>query len=197
MYGNFLKRLIDIILSLLGIIVTAPIMIVVAILVFTKLGRPILFKQERPGLNGEIFNLYKFRSMKNDKDENGEFLPNELRLTKFGKLLRSTSMDELPELFNILKGDMSVIGPRPLLTTYLSLYSEEQKKRHNVRPGLSGITAVNGRASLSWEDKLAMDVWYVENVSFTLDIKIILKTILTVLKRKNISSNRGKFKGNK
>src|SRR5699024_1498279 len=147
-------------------------------------------------LQGNIFTLYKFRSMTNETNEEGELLPNKLRLTKFGKLLRSTSLDELPELFNILKGDMSIIGPRPLLEEYIPRYSDEQMKRHNMRPGLTSLTAVNGRATLSWEDRLEMDVWYVHNVTFLLDLKILLKTITTVFKRENISSDRGKFLGN-
>jgi len=172
-------------------------MLIVALLVRVKMGSPIIFTQRRAGLHGRVFTLYKFRSMTNKKDENGELLPNDQRLTKFGRLLRSTSLDELPELFNILKGDMSIIGPRPLLEEYLPMYSDEQMKRHNMRPGLTSLTAVNGRASLSWEARLEMDVWYIYNASFLLDCKIILKTVVTVFKRENISSDRGKFTGNK
>lgn len=195
MYLNYIKRMLDIVISLIAIIILSPIMLIVSLLVKTNLGSPVIFTQERAGYHGKVFKLYKFRSMTNAVDENGMLLPNKQRLTKFGKLLRSTSMDELPELFNILKGDMSIIGPRPLLTEYLTRYNEEQKKRHNVRPGLTSLTAVNGRATLSWEDRLAMDVWYVNNVNFLLDCKIILKTVSTVIKRENISSNRGKFMG--
>lgn len=170
-------------------------MLIVAILVKTKLGSPVIFTQRRAGLHGNVFTVYKFRSMTNETNEDGELLPNDQRLTRFGKLLRSTSLDELPELFNIFKGNMSIIGPRPLLEEYLPRYSKEQMKRHNVRPGLTSWTAVNGRASLSWEDRLEMDVWYVNNVRFLLDLKIILKTIITVFKRENISGSRGKFMG--
>lgn len=195
MYNKFFKRFFDIIFSLVAIIVLFPIMIVVAFFVRIKLGKPIIFKQKRAGLYGEIFTLYKFRSMTNATDKNGDYLPNNQRMTTFGKLLRSTSLDELPELFNILKGDMSFIGPRPLLIEYLPRYSNEQMKRHNMRPGLTGLTAVSGRTSLSWKRSLEIDVWYVSNSSFILDLKIIFKTIVTVFKRENISSNRGKFMG--
>lgn len=170
-------------------------MLVVALLVRLNLGSPVIFTQKRAGLYGNVFKLYKFRSMTNAVDEHGNLLPNNKRLTKFGRILRSTSMDELPELFNILKGDMSFVGPRPLLTEYLPRYSEEQKKRHNVRPGLTSLSAVNGRASLSWEERLKMDVWYVQNMNFFLDFKIILKTFITVFKRENVSGDRGKFMG--
>lgn len=192
-YNRYLKRILDIIISSVALLLSWPIMLIVAILVWINLGRPIIFKQQRPGLNGKIFTLYKFRSMKNEYDENGMLLPKEKRLTKFGKILRSTSLDELPELWNILKGDMSIVGPRPLLVEYLEFYNEEQMRRHNVRPGLTSLTAVNGRAKLSWDEKFKIDVWYVDNVSFMLDLKIILKTFLTVLKRENITSDRGKF----
>jgi len=195
MYQKYLKRMLDFVLSMLSIIILLPVMLIVALLVKVNLGSPIIFTQQRPGLHGKIFTLYKFISMKNDVDHNGELLPNEQRLTQFGKVLRSTSLDELPELINILKGDMSIIGPRPLLPEYLERYNDEQKKRHNVRPGLSSISAVTGRASLSWDNKLEKDVWYVNHVSFLLDCKIIMKTFLTVLKRENISSNRDKFIG--
>lgn len=195
MYRNFIKRIFDIVFSLIGLIILLPVMLIVALFVRVNLGSPIIFKQERVGLNNKVFRLYKFRSMTNAVDEKGDLLPNKHRLTKFGKLLRSTSLDELPELFNILKGDMSFIGPRPLLTEYLPRYNQEQKKRHNVRPGLTSYTAVNGRASLSWDERLKMDVWYVNNVSFILDLKILFKTFITVFKRENISGNRGKFMG--
>lgn len=195
MYKSF-KRLLDIVFSLILLIVLSPIIIITAILVRTKLGSPIIFTQERVGLNNEIFTLRKFRSMTNETDENGELLSKDERLTKFGKLIRSTSLDELPELFNILKGDMSFIGPRPLLVEYLPRYNSEQIKRHNVRPGLTSYTAVNGRATLTWPDRLALDVWYVKNMSFLLDLKILIKTFITVFKRENIDGTRGKFMGN-
>lgn len=195
MYRRYVKRFLDIIVSLASIIVLSPIMLVIAVLVRINLGSPIIFTQKRAGLHGKVFTLYKFRSMTNEVDEQGELLSNKQRLTRFGKMLRSTSMDELPELFNILMGDMSLIGPRPLLEEYLPRYNDEQMKRHSVRPGLTSLTAVNGRASLSWDERLSMDVWYVKNVSVFLDCKILIKTIVTVFKRENISSNRGKFMG--
>lgn len=188
MYAKYIKRILDFILSLLAIIVLSPILLIVAILVRTKLGSPIIFKQQRPGKDEKIFTLYKFRTMTDEKDENGNLLSDDVRLTKFGKLLRSTSLDELPELFNILKGDMSIVGPRPLLVRYLPLYNEEQKHRHDVRPGFTGYAQVNGRNTLSWEDKFKLDVEYVKNISFLLDIKIVLKTIKVVLCREGISS---------
>ena len=200
MYDKYVKRLIDIILSLLAIVILSPVLIVVAILVRVKLGSPILFKQARPGKNGKIFYLYKFRTMTDEKDENGNLLPDDIRLTKFGKALRSTSLDELPEFFNILKGDMSFIGPRPLLVKYLPLYSEQQMHRHDVRPGLTGLAQVNGRNALSWQEKFNYDLEYVNNISFGLDIKIFIKTFLVVLKRSDISSSTSEtmeeFKGN-
>lgn len=188
MYKNYLKRVMDFILSLLAIIVLSPVLLVVAVLVRTKLGSPVLFTQERPGKDEKIFKLYKFRTMTDEKDENGNLLPDEVRLTKFGKMLRSTSLDELPELFNILKGDMSIVGPRPLLVRYLPRYSAEQRRRHEVRPGLSGLAQVNGRNAISWEDKFRYDVEYVDNVTFIGDCKIIFQTIWNVLKRDGISS---------
>lgn len=188
MYKNYLKRVMDFILSLLAIIMLSPVLLVVAVLVRTKLGSPVLFTQERPGKDEKIFKLYKFRTMTDEKDENGNLLPDEVRLTKFGKLLRSTSLDELPELFNILKGDMSIVGPRPLLVRYLPRYNAEQKRRHEVRPGLSGLAQVNGRNAISWEDKFKYDVQYVDNVTFFGDWKIIFQTVLNVLKRDGISS---------
>lgn len=188
MYKHFFKRLIDFILSLIALIVLSPILLIVAILVRTKLGSPVIFKQERPGLNEKIFTLYKFRTMTDAKDEQGNLLPDEIRLTKFGKLLRSTSLDELPELFNILKGDMAIVGPRPLLVRYLPLYSEHQKHRHDVRPGFTGWAQCNGRNAISWEEKFDLDVYYTKHVSLLLDIKIILKTVKVVLFREGISS---------
>lgn len=188
MYKHFFKRLIDFILSLIALIVLSPILLIVALLVRTKLGSPVIFKQERPGLNEKIFTLYKFRTMTDAKDEQGNLLPDEIRLTKFGKLLRSTSLDELPELFNILKGDMAIVGPRPLLVRYLPLYNEHQKHRHDVRPGFTGWAQCNGRNAISWEEKFDLDVYYTKHVSLLLDIKIILKTVKVALFREGISS---------
>ena len=188
MYKHFFKRLIDFVLSLIALIVLSPILLIVAILVRTKLGSPVIFKQERPGLNEKIFTLYKFRTMTDAKDEQGNLLPDDIRLTKFGKLLRSTSLDELPELFNILKGDMAIVGPRPLLVRYLPLYNEHQKHRHDVRPGFTGWAQCNGRNAISWEEKFDLDVYYTKHVSLLLDIKIILKTVKVVLFREGISS---------
>lgn len=185
---KYIKRFFDIISSLLAIIILSPVLAVTAVLVRIKLGSPVLFKQERPGKDEKIFTLYKFRTMTDEKDENGELLPDEVRLTKFGQFLRSTSLDELPELFNILKGDMSVIGPRPLLVRYLPRYNAHQKRRHEVRPGLSGWAQVNGRNTVSWEDKFNMDVEYVDNYSLLMDIKILLMTVVNVLKHDGISS---------
>lgn len=198
-YDKLIKRAADFLLSLFALAVLALPLAVLALLVRSKLGSPVLFKQERPGKNGEIFMLYKFRTMTDERDENGELLPDEIRLTKFGKLLRSLSLDELPEFYNILKGDMSFVGPRPLLVRYLPLYSERQAMRHNVRPGLTGLAQVNGRNLLTWEEKFEWDVKYVENISPWLDIKILFQTVLNVLKREGISSDTSatmeEFKG--
>jgi len=198
-YKRYVKRLMDFILSLMAIIVLSPILLLVAILVRVKLGGPVLFKQERPGLNKKIFMMYKFRTMTDERDESGELLPNHIRLTKFGKILRSTSLDELPELFNILIGDMSIIGPRPLLIEYLPLYNTHQQRRHDVRPGLSGLAQVNGRNTISWEEKFEYDVNYVENISFLLDFKIVFQTVLKVFKREGVNSSEvvtmERFKG--
>lgn len=188
MIYKYIKRILDIISSLLAIIILSPLLAVTAVLVKTKLGSPVLFKQERPGKDEKIFTLMKFRTMTDERDENGELLPDEVRLTKFGKFLRSTSIDELPELFNILKGDMSVIGPRPLLVEYIPRYNEHQHRRHEVRPGLSGWAQVNGRNSISWEEKFDLDVEYVDNYSFATDVKILFMTVLNVLKKEGISS---------
>lgn len=196
MYEKYIKRLLDILFSIILLIILSPIILIVAILVKINLGSPVIFIQERVGLNNKIFKLYKFRSMTNETDEKGELLSKEERLTNFGQFIRKASLDELPELWNILKGDMSFIGPRPLLTEYLPRYNEEQIKRHNVRPGLTSYAAVNGRASLSWKDSLDMDVWYVYNMGFFVDLKIFLKTFITVFKRENIDGDRGKFMGN-
>lgn len=186
-YKRFLKRPLDFILSLMAIIVLSPILLIVGVLVRFKLGSPVLFKQKRPGLKEKILTMYKFRTMTDEKDENGELLPDSVRLTKFGRMLRSTSLDELPELFNILKGDMSIVGPRPLLIQYLELYNDHQKRRHEVRPGLSGHAQVNGRNAISWEDKFNLDVEYVDNVSFIGDWKIIFLTIKKVFIKEGIS----------
>ncbi|MCI9145595.1 MAG: sugar transferase [Eubacterium sp.] len=182
------KRFFDIVSSLIAIIILALPMMILAILIRVKLGGPVLFKQERPGKNGKIFTLIKFRTMTNQCDENGELLPDEVRLTKFGVFLRSTSLDELPELFNILKGDMSVIGPRPLLVQYLPRYNEHQAQRHLVSPGLTGWAQVNGRNAISWEQKFDYDVEYVKNMNLFFDIKIIFMTIINVIKKDGISS---------
>jgi len=179
----------DIILSLCAIVVLSPLFILIAILVRVKLGSPVIFKQKRPGLNGKPFTIYKFRTMTDKRGDNGELLPNEIRLTRFGILLRSTSLDELPELFNVIKGDMSLVGPRPLLIQYLPLYNEHQKRRHEVRPGLSGLAQVNGRNAISWEEKFNLDVQYVDSVSFIGDWKIIFMTLKKVFLREGINSD--------
>ena len=200
MYKKYIKRLLDILLSFIALVILSPVIIVVAILVRIKLGKPVLFKQERPGKDAKIFRMYKFRTMTDAKDENGELLPDAVRLTRFGKILRSTSLDELPELINILKGDMSIIGPRPLLIEYLPLYNEEQTHRHDVRPGLTGLAQINGRNLVDWESRFKLDVEYVNNLTFKMDLKIILNTIKTVIKKEGISDSAGitmeKFKGN-
>ncbi len=187
-YERYIKRLQDFLCALAAVVVLSPVMAVTALLVRLKLGSPVIFKQERPGLNGKVFTLYKFRTMTDEKDTEGNLLPDEVRLTKFGKMLRSTSLDELPELFNILKGDMSVVGPRPLLVRYLPLYNAHQARRHEVRPGFTGYAQVHGRNAISWEEKFNLDVEYVDHVTFVGDWKIILQTVRTVLKREGISS---------
>ena len=184
----FFKRFFDFILSLIAIIMLSPVYLIVIVLVRIKLGSPVFFTQKRPGKDEKIFKMYKFRTMTNEVDENGNLLPDDKRLTKFGKLLRSTSLDELPELFNILKGDMSIVGPRPLLVRYLPLYNEYQKHRHDARPGFTGWAQCNGRNSISWEEKFDLDVYYVNHITFLLDVKIIFKTVKTVLCREGISS---------
>ena len=186
-YARYIKRILDVLLSGCALIVLSPVLLIVAVLVRTKLGSPVIFCQERPGKNEKIFKMYKFRSMTDARDENGELLPDEVRLTHFGKVLRSTSLDELPELWNIFKGDMSIVGPRPLLVKYLPRYNEEQHHRHDVTPGLTGWAQVNGRNALSWEDKFRLDVWYSEHVSFLLDVKVILLTVKCVLHHEGIS----------
>ncbi|MBR1876937.1 MAG: sugar transferase [Lachnospiraceae bacterium] len=188
MYKRYIKRILDILLSLFAVVILSPVYIILSLLVRFKLGSPVLFKQKRPGLHGKIFNLYKYRTMTDERDENGELKSDEVRLTPFGKKLRSTSLDELPEFFNILKGDMSFVGPRPLLVQYLPLYNEEQAHRHDVLPGLTGWAQVNGRNAISWEEKFKYDVEYVNNVSFAMDLKIVFMTVKSVLKREGISS---------
>lgn len=189
MYKRFIKRFLDIVLSGLALLVLSPVLLSVAILVRTKLGSPVIFHQERPGRNEKIFTLCKFRSMTDERDENGELLPDSVRLTKFGKLLRATSLDELPELWNIFKGDMSIIGPRPLLVSYLPYYTEREKLRHTVRPGLTGLAQVSGRNMIAWDDRLAKDVEYVENLTFAMDIKVIFKTVQVVLGHDGLSED--------
>lgn len=188
MYQHFLKRVFDFILSLIGLLLLSPIFLILIILgaIFMR-GNP-FFTQDRPGLHEKIFKLIKFRTMDNRKDENGNLLPDEIRLNKYGRFLRSTSLDELPELVNILKGDMAIIGPRPLLVRYLPRYNEEQRHRHDVRPGLTGYAQAHGRNAVSWEEKFTMDVWYVDNLSFKIDIDIILATVRSVIKREGINS---------
>lgn len=189
LYCKLIKRFMDFLIAALSIIIFSPLLIILAILVRVKLGGPVIFKQERPGLNGKVFKLYKFRTMTDAKDENGNLLDDEYRLTSFGKKLRSTSLDELPELYNILKGDMSIVGPRPLLVKYLPLYSDEQKRRHDVRPGLTGLAQVSGRNAITWTEKFNKDIEYVDNVSLGLDVSIFFKTIYCVLKREGINSD--------
>jgi len=188
MYRKFGKRLLDIAAGFCGLLIFSPVLLILAVLVRAKLGSPVLFSQDRPGLHGKIFKLYKFRSMSDKRDKNGELLPDSERLTSFGKALRATSLDELPSLLNILVGNMSVVGPRPLLVQYLPLYSPEQARRHSVRPGLTGHAQVNGRNAISWQEKFALDCWYVDNISFWTDIKIIFMTIAKVFKRSGINS---------
>ena len=181
MYKRYMKRCLDFILSLCGIIVLSPVLIILAVLVRVKLGSPILFHQERPGKDEKIFTLCKFRTMTDARDEKGELLPDSVRLTKFGKFLRATSLDELPELFNILKGDMSIIGPRPLLVSYLPYYTERERLRHSVRPGLTGLAQVSGRNFLDWDKRFQKDVEYVEHLTFGMDLKVLWMTVQTVL----------------
>lgn len=188
LYEAYVKRLLDLVLSAVALLLLSPVILVVAILVRCNLGAPVIFCQERPGKDEEIFKLYKFRSMTDACDAYGQLLPDELRLTRFGRFLRSTSLDELPELWNIFKGDMSIVGPRPLLVKYLPLYNEEQRHRHDVTPGLTGWAQVHGRNLCSWEEKFDYDIWYVDHVSFILDLQIIFLTVKSVLKREGISS---------
>lgn len=188
MYQKYFKRPLDFIMALFGLIVLSPLMLVIAILVRIKLGSPVIFKQPRPGLNEKIFTLYKFRTMTDERNEKGELLPDEVRLTPFGKWLRSTSLDELPELWNILKGDMSFVGPRPLLAKYLSYYKPQERLRHIVRPGLTGLAQVNGRNGLGWDDRLALDVQYVRELSLAMDLFIIFKTFVEVIRKSDVYS---------
>ena len=199
MYAKYIKRILDFTLSLIALIVLSPVFVIIAILVKIKLGSPVIFKQERPGKDEKIFTLYKFRTMTDEKDENGNLLPDAKRLTKFGKMLRSTSLDELPELINIIKGDMSIVGPRPLLVEYLPLYDEEQRHRHDVRPGLTGLAQINGRNSLSWEEKFKDDIKYIKKITFLEDVRIFFKTIIKVFRREGIAQEgnvtMNKFEG--
>ena len=187
-YQKYGKRIFGLCLTIPLFIVLSPVMGITAILVAVKLGRPVLFTQERPGYHEKIFRMYKFRSMTDERDETGELLPDEVRLTKFGERLRSTSLDELPELLNILKGDMSLVGPRPLLVQYLPLYNRQQRRRHDVKPGITGLAQINGRNSISWEEKFAFDVQYVERISWKEDIRILFETIFKVFKEEGINS---------
>ena len=188
-YEKYIKRILDFSLSLIALICLSPILLIVAILVRIKLGKPVIFKQERPGKDEKIFTLYKFRTMTDEKDKQGNLLPDSQRLTKFGKFLRSTSLDELPELVNIVKGDMSIVGPRPLLVRDMIFMNEEQRKRHSVRQGLTGLAQVNGRNNITWEKKLDYDLEYIQNITFIVDFKIILETILKVFRKEDINTD--------
>ena len=194
-YSKYIKRLLDILISITFIVLFSWLYLILVILVRIKLGSPVLFCQERPGYNEKIFKLYKFRTMTDKRDEKGNLLPDSERLTKFGSMLRSTSLDELPEMFNILKGDMSLIGPRPLLVEYLPYYTEEERLRHSVRPGLTGLAQVSGRNYLAWDKRLAKDVEYVNHISFIMDIRIIIKTIMVVFKKEDVSVDTNVVEG--
>lgn len=196
MYRLFVKRLLDIALSGIALIILSPVYLILAILIRVKLGSPVIFHQERPGRDEKIFTLCKFRTMTDERDENGNLLPDNMRLTKFGKMLRSTSLDELPELWNIFKGDMSIIGPRPLLVSYLPYYTEEEKLRHTVRPGLTGLAQVSGRNFLDWDNRLKKDVEYVSNLSFAMDLKVIFMTIKVILVKENVAEDTNFVEGN-
>lgn len=196
MYCKFIKRLLDIVISFTALVVLSPVLLIVAILVRVKLGSPVIFHQDRPGLHEKVFRLYKFRSMTDEKDEEGNLLPDEVRLTKFGKILRATSLDELPELWNILRGDMSLIGPRPLLVSYLPYYTEEESLRHTVRPGLTGLAQVNGRNLLDWDRRFAKDVEYVRKLSFGMDVQIFFLTIKKVFVHENVEVDTSRVEGN-
>ena len=187
-YRNYIKRIMDFICSLLALIILSPVLLIIALLVRIKLGSPVLFKQQRAGLHEKVFEMFKFRTMTNETDDNGKLLPDEIRLTNFGKVLRATSIDELPSLLNILKGDMSIIGPRALPVHYIPYYTEEEHHRHDVRPGLSGLAQVSGRNYVSWEDKFRMDLQYISNITFLKDVKLILRTVAVVLKHDNIDT---------
>lgn len=188
LYPNYIKRILDVVISFCAIIIFSPVLLIVAIMVKIKLGSPIIFKQARPGKNEKIFNMYKFRTMTDERDENGKLLSDEIRLTEFGKMLRKTSLDELPELFNILRGDMSIVGPRPQLVKDMVFMTPEQRYRHTVRQGLTGLAQVNGRNAIEWEDKLEYDLEYIKNISFFNDMKIIVATIMSVLKKDGINA---------
>lgn len=196
MYRHFLKRFFDILLSATALIILSPVILVTAVLVRTKLGSPIIFHQKRPGYQEKIFTLCKFRTMTDERDENGELLPDSVRLTRFGSFLRASSLDELPELWNILKGDMSLIGPRPLLISYLPYYTEREKLRHTVKPGLTGLAQVSGRNFIEWDKRLEKDAEYVENLSFLLDLKILFLTVKTVLVKDNVAVDTDVVEGN-
>jgi sugar transferase EpsL len=187
MYRRILKRPLDFLISLIALIVLSPVLLLIGLLVAVRLGRPILFRQVRPGLHGKPFTIYKFRTMTNARDADGHLLPDAERLTPFGRFLRSTSLDELPELFNVLKGDMSLVGPRPLLMEYLDRYTPEQARRHHVRPGITGWAQINGRNAIAWEEKFALDVWYVDHISLGLDLRILALTVWKVLRREGIN----------
>lgn len=196
MYRLFIKRLLDIVISGVALLILSPVYLILAILIRVKLGSPVIFQQERPGKDEKIFTLCKFRTMTDERDENGNLLPDNVRLTKFGKLLRSTSLDELPELWNIFKGDMSLIGPRPLLVSYLPYYTEEEKLRHTVRPGLTGLAQVSGRNFLDWDNRLKKDVEYVKNLSFLMDLKVIFLTVKVVFVKENVAEDTNFVEGN-
>ena len=195
LYNKYIKRILDILISLTFIVLFSWLYLILVILVRIKLGSPVLFCQERPGYNEKIFTLYKFRTMTDKRDEKGNLLPDSERLTKFGSMLRSTSLDELPEMFNILKGDMSLIGPRPLLVEYLPYYTAEERLRHSVRPGLTGLAQVSGRNYLAWDKRLAKDVEYVNHISFIMDLRIIIKTIMVVFKKEDVSVDTNVVEG--
>lgn len=196
MYRLFIKRLLDIVFSGMALVFLSPVYLVLAVLIRVKLGNPVIFHQERPGKDEKIFTLCKFRTMTDERDENGQLLPDAIRLTKFGKLLRATSLDELPELWNIFKGDMSIIGPRPLLVSYLPYYTEEERLRHTVRPGLTGLAQVSGRNFLDWDRRLQKDVEYVKNLSFLMDLKVIFMTVKVVLVKEDVAEDTNFVEGN-
>lgn len=196
MYRLFMKRLLDIVISGVALLILSPVYLILAILIRTKLGSPVIFHQERPGKDEKIFTLCKFRTMTDERDESGKFLPDNKRLTKFGKILRATSLDELPELWNIFKGDMSLIGPRPLLVSYLPYYTEEEKLRHSVRPGLTGLAQVSGRNYLDWDNRLKKDIEYVKKLSFLMDLKVIFLTVKVILVKENVAEDTNFVEGN-